>query len=121
MSPPQVVPVKLTSARTLDEMLEAVPLLGECDTLDAVPTLASYDLRAQGWFETFGRWLLVVLLTTALMVVVVWVLVQGGGWLVSAVRLSAGESMNGPGDLLLRLLVFVLVVGLTLLFFYFMG
>jgi hypothetical protein len=121
MSPPSLVPEKLKGAKTLDEMLEAVPLLAECDTLEALPPLANYDRRADGWFTTMGYWLLVMLLTVGLMVLVVSALVWLGELLISAVGPSADELMNGLGGLPLRLLVLVLVAGLSVLFFYSMG
>jgi hypothetical protein len=112
MIPPNIVPAELLRASTLDEMLEAVPLLGEYDSLGAVPTLAAYDRRAKGWFAAVFSWLGVVLATAWAMSFVGVMLTVAGWGLSQALGPSADELISGLGGTPLQLTIGL--VGLTL-------
>ena len=71
MSRPNHIPAELLRARTLEEMLEAVPQLGEFDSLQAVPALATYDRQATGWLTSLFSWLGIMLATMLAMSIVV--------------------------------------------------
>lgn len=120
-SPPKSVPSNLRRAHTLEEMLEAVPLLGAFDSLEAVPLLASQDRRATGWLRAVSAWLGVVLATAWAMSFAAGLLVVAGGWLSKELGPPADGLMEGLGGAPLSLLIGLLGLALLGLAFNFGG
>lgn len=107
----------LLVAQTLEQMLEAVPLLGECDTLEAVPVLADYDRRSQGWLTITVWWLATVMMITLLMAVIVAFLFLASDFLASLLTPIAEQWIGEASSTLLRILFSVVSAGIIFLVF----
>jgi hypothetical protein len=98
-------------------MIEVVPQVGECDTLEAVGVLADYDRRSKGWLTLGGLWLLSIILLAFLMIALMVILYAlsdfAAGLLAPNVEPWLGES-SGP---LLRLLLGVISTVIIVFFF----
>jgi hypothetical protein len=68
------VSANLLGAQTLEQMLEAVPQLGQYDSLEAVPVLAVYDRLSRGWLTVAVLWLAMITMLLLLMATVIIVL-----------------------------------------------
>jgi hypothetical protein len=118
---PNKVPAKLLRACTLDEMLETVPLLGDYDSLEAIPPLATYDRMATGWFAAVFTWL-GIMLTIAWLMSSLAVLVAAAGWALNLkLRPSADELIDGLGGTPLQILIALVGLMLVVLAFNFAG
>lgn len=115
------VPANLLDARTLDKMLEVVPLLGECDTLEAAPILALYDRFSQGWLTAGVLWLATVLTIALLMSMVGAVLVVTGQALMPQLVSWADQLADGLSGGPLMVLMGIVGVGIAVLIFNFAG
>jgi hypothetical protein len=105
-------PAELLRAHTLEEMLEVVPRLGECDSLGAVPALATYDRQAIGWLTSVFSWLGAVLAVALAMLFVGGLLFLAGRSLSQWLGPSADGLIDGLGGTPLQLLISL--AGLTL-------
>jgi len=56
-TPPSTLPPEVLSARGLDDVSQAVQVLRDWDTLEAIPHLARHDRRTDGWIFTLTIWL----------------------------------------------------------------
>ena len=112
ISGPSHAPAELLRARTLEEMLEAVPCLGECDSLEAVPALATYDRQAVGWLTSVFSWLGAVLAVAFGMSFVGGLLFLAGWGLSQWLGPTADGLIDGLGGTPLHLLISL--VGLAL-------
>lgn len=106
-------------AKTLADMLTAVPLLGECDSLETLVPLASYDRQAKGWLGALGEWLLVVLMATSLLSLIIGVLYLVATWLIPTLSPSVNDLMEGLGDVPLQLVVYSAAIAAVSLVSYF--
>ena len=113
------VSTDLVGAKTLADMLKAVPLLGECDSLEALVPLASYDRQAKGWLGTLGSWLLVVLMATSLLSLMIGVLYLLTTWLIPTLSPSANDLREGLGEEPLQFVVYLAAIIAVSLAFYF--
>jgi hypothetical protein len=111
----------LGAARTLDELLAAVPPLGEFDSLEAVRPLADCDRRATGWLRTVAVWLLVLLSTATVMALVAGGLYLAGVGLTPVLSPSANRLIDGFGEAPLQVFLFILGAAITALFFNYAG
>lgn len=109
----------LVGAKTLTDMLKAVPLLGECDSLEALVPLAAYDRQAKGWLGTVGEWLLVVLISTCLLSFMIGVLYLLTTWLTPTLSPSVNDLMDGLGEVPLQFVVYLAAIVAVSLVFYF--
>jgi hypothetical protein len=112
MSSPNHAPAELLRARTLEEMLEVVPRLGECDSLGAVPALATYDRQAVGWLTSIFSWLGAVLAVAWGMSIVGGLLFLAGCGLSEWFGPTADGLIEGLGGMLLHL--FISLAGIAL-------
>ncbi|HEY0171062.1 MAG TPA: hypothetical protein VGB98_08560 [Pyrinomonadaceae bacterium] len=118
---PGRAPAELLRARTTEEMIEAVPRLGEFDSLGAVPALAGYDHRATGWVTSVLLWLGKVLAVACAMSCVAGLLAIAGWILSEWLRQSADGLAEGLGGTPLRLLLGVAELALCALAFNYAG
>jgi hypothetical protein len=115
------VPANLFNAKTLDDMIKVVPLLGECDTLEAVLPLAGYDRRATGWLTTVSSWLGFILLSAGLPVLGFYVLIKLAAWLMIVFYPPTDPVISESNMQLIWLLIYLVTITIPALFFNFMG
>lgn len=120
-SRPNDMRAELLRARTLEEMLQVVPLLGECDSLGAADALAAYDRQAVGWLTSVLSWLGVVLGVASAMLLVGGLLFKVGQVLGESLRESADGLIDGSGGVPLHLLLGLAGLALWGLAFYHAG
>jgi len=104
-------------AHTLEQMLDAVPRLGQCDSLAAVPVLASYDRQSYGWLSTVVFWLTTVALIAVFMIGVGFILFSLGISLVSVLTPQLENLVGATGGPLAQLLLFLAGAMLVVLIF----
>ena len=105
------------AAHTLEQRLEAVPLLGECDTLEAVSVLARCDRESYGWFTISVFWLASVAMVVWLMLGLCLVLFLVAGSLASWLTPPVEDVLGTIGGTLLWLLILAVGALLALLIF----
>ena len=94
------------TASTLEQMLHAVPLLGECDSLEAVPVLASYDRQSYGWLSTGIFWLTTVALSALFMTGIGMILFYSAGFFASLLTPRMEDLLGNISGPLINLLFY---------------
>src|SRR4051812_28939735 len=94
------------TASTLEEMLDAVPRLAQCDSLEAVPVLASYDRLSYGWFSTSIFWLTTVALIALFITGIGMILFYSAGFFVSLLTPRMEDLLGNIGGPLINFLFY---------------
>lgn len=98
-------------------MLEVVPQVGECDTLEAVTVLADYDRQSKGWLTLAGLWLLTIVLLASLMIALVAILFVLSDFVAALLTPTVDPWLGESSGTLLRLLLGVISVVIIVFFF----
>jgi len=111
------IPPNLRTAQTLEQMIEVVPQVGECDTLEAVTVLADYDRRSKGWLTLAGLWLLSIMFLASLMLGLVAALFLLSDYVAGVLTPTVDPWLGEYSNTLLRLLLGV--ISALIVFFFF--
>ncbi len=111
------MPANLRTAETLEQMLEVVPLVAECDTLEAVTLLAKYDRQSKGWLTLACRWLLTITLLALLMAALIAVLFLLSDLIASLLVPSVDPWLGESSGVVLRILLGVTSALIIVAFF----